>query len=190
MPFFPSLKDDAGIAQIYKSNSKTYIPWIQMGEIVMTQDAPLSQGERELLATYVSCLNDCDYCREAHVPSMVLHGIERAVVEALIADIDTAPVDDRLKPIFAFAKKLTKAPATLTQADADKVFAAGWDEAALHCAITVICRFNFMNRLAMGFGLIPPDADQAMANAKRRQAHGYARMHDSLMPGATEKKAG
>lgn len=180
MPFFPSMKEDAGIAQIYKSRSPTYLPWIQMGEIVMTKDAALSQGERELLATYVSCLNDCDYCREAHVPSMTLHGIERSVVEALVADIDTAPVDERLKPIFAFAKVLTLAPATLTQADADKVYAAGWDEAALHAAILVVCRFNFMNRLAMGFGLTPPDADAAMENAKRRHDHGYAKMHDTI----------
>jgi AhpD family alkylhydroperoxidase len=78
MPFFPFLKDDAGIAQIYTSQSKTYLPWIQMGEKVMWEDGPLTRGERELLATYVSCLSDCDYCREAHVPSMALHGIERA----------------------------------------------------------------------------------------------------------------
>lgn len=186
MPFFPSLKDDAGIAQIYKARSKTYLPWIQMGESVMTKDGPLSQGERELLATYVSRLNDCDYCREAHVPSMVLHGIERAVVDALLADIDSAPVDDKLKPIFAFAKKLTKAPATLTQADADRVFAAGWGEDGLNAAIEVICRFNFMNRLAMGYGLTPPDPETAMANARRRQEHGYAQMHDSLIGAAAK----
>lgn len=190
MPFFPSMDEDAGIAQIYKARSKTYLPWIQMGEAVMTRDGPLSQGERELLATYVSSLNDCDYCREAHAPSMMLHGIAREVVDALIADIDSAPVDERLKPIFAFAKKLTKAPATLTQADADLVFAAGWDEDGLNAAIEVTCRFNFMNRLAMGYGLTPPDADKAMANAKRRQQHGYARMHDSLMEGATGKTGG
>jgi hypothetical protein len=38
------------------------------------------------------------------------------------------------------------------QADADKVFAAGWSERALHDAVLTTCLFNFMNRLLEGHG--------------------------------------
>ena len=41
----------------------------------------------------------------------------------------------------------------MTQADADAVFAAGWDERALHDAIAVSCTFAFMNRLVLGHGI-------------------------------------
>lgn len=183
MPFMKSLKPDAGVADVYKARSKIYLHWIRMGEEVMTKDSPLTQGERELIATFVSSLNNCDYCRAAHLPSMQLHGIEQAAVDGLIANPDTAPVDAKLKPLFAFARKLTLTPSELTQADADAVYAAGWDEEALHSAISVTCRFNFMNRLVMAHGLTPPGTESAMDNAKRRLQSGYASMHTEMTPG-------
>lgn len=180
MPFFPSMRENAGVADLYRESPQIYRHWIRMGEEVMTNEAPLSQGERELIASYVSALNNCDYCVAAHLPSMKLHGIDEQVVHALVQDIETAPVEERWKPLLRFVKKLTLAPATLKQDDAAAVFEAGWDEAALNCAIAVTCRFSFMNRLVMGYGLEPPAADAAMANAKRRLSSGYAGMHSGL----------
>lgn len=180
MPFVKSLKPNAGVPDVYKAHSKIYLHWIRMGDEVMSKPSPLTQGERELIATYVSSLNHCDYCRAAHLPSMALHGIEQEVVDSLIADIGAAAVEPKMKPIFSFAKKLTLTPEALTQADADAVYLAGWDEEALHTVIAVTCRFNFMNRLVMGHGLIPPAAGAAMEQAKRRLERGYAEMHDEL----------
>jgi hypothetical protein len=63
-------------------------------------------------------------------------------------------------------KTLTVAPHTITQADADAVYAAGWSERALHDAILVCCRFNFMSRLSLGHGL-DPQAESADERARR-----------------------
>jgi uncharacterized peroxidase-related enzyme len=186
MPFMKSMKADAGVADIYKARSKIYLHWIRMGEEVMTKESPLSQGERELIATYVSSLNDCDYCRAAHLPSMMLHGIRPETIDAILEHRAAAPIEQKMRPIFAFVKKLTLAPVTLTQADADAVFEAGWDEEALHTAIAVTCRFSFMNRLVMGHGLKPPDLEAALENAKRRLEHGYAGMHPELSKGGQQ----
>jgi alkylhydroperoxidase family enzyme len=70
----------------------------------------------------------------------------------MLAGPDTAGFDDRLKPILRFARRLTEAPASVTDADAQVVFDAGWYEKALHDAILVVCCFNFMNRLLEGHG--------------------------------------
>lgn len=180
MPYMKSLKDNASVADIYKAHSKIYLHWIRMGDEVMSKESPLSQGERELIATYVSSLNTCEYCRSAHLPSMQLHGIGQPTVDALLNDIGAAPISAKMKPIFAFAKKLTLTPAAITQADADAVYAAGWDEEALHAAISVTCRFNFMNRLVMAHGLVPPQAKEAMEGAKQRHEHGYAALATDL----------
>lgn len=189
MPFFKSLRADAGVADIYRSRPAIYRHWIRMGEEVMTKDSPLTQGERELIATYVSSLNNCDYCRAAHLPSMALHGIRQEVVDGLVAGIDGADVPERMKPIFAFAKKLTLTPSAVRQEDADAVYAAGWDEEALHTVIAVVCRFNFMNRLVIGHGLKPPGAEEAMENARRRLTGGYAGMHGTLAEEEEKAKA-
>lgn len=50
-------------------------------------------------------------------------------------------------------------------ADADAVYAAGWDERARSDAIWVCARFNMMNRLALGHGLA---ADPAAFEARAK----------------------
>jgi hypothetical protein len=41
----------------------------------------------------------------------------------------------------------------MTQADADAIFAAGWQEDALYYTVAVTALFNFMNRLVEGMGI-------------------------------------
>ena len=95
-----------------------------------------------------------------------MFGIAPQTIDGLIQDLATAPIDSRLRPILAFVKKLTLTSARMTQADADAVFMAGWDEAALHSAIAVCCLFNFMNRLVDGHGI---EADRASFAARGRK---------------------
>ena len=88
---------------------------------------------------------------------MLNRGASRHLVEfhekLLRGDSPLAPVEPPMKPILAYAKKLTLAPARMTQADAGAVFAAGWSERALHDAVLTVCLFNFMNRLLDGHGV-------------------------------------
>jgi uncharacterized peroxidase-related enzyme len=114
----------------------------------------------------LSSLNSCQYCYGGHRAAAELFGVAPETIDGLIHDLATAPVDNRLRPIFAFVKKLTLTPTRMTQADADAVFAAGWEEAALHSAIAVCCVFNFMNRLVDGHGI---EADRASFTERGRK---------------------
>jgi alkylhydroperoxidase family enzyme len=114
----------------------------------------------------VSSLNACQYRYGGHRAAAELFGIAPETIDGLIQDLATAPIDSKLRSIFAFVKKLTLTPTRVTQADAETVFAAGWDEAALHSAIAVCCVFNFMNRLVEGHGIA---ADQASFTERGRK---------------------
>lgn len=174
MPFFPSLRPEATVSDLYRARRPVYMHWIRMGQEVMSADGPLSQGERELIATYVSCLNQCEYCRAAHLPALDRFGITEELLDALLADIETAPVDERFKPLYRFVKKLTLEPAAITQADADAVYAAGWTEEALELAVEVACRFAYLNRLVLGQGLVARDFRSAKKAATQRDAESKA----------------
>jgi alkylhydroperoxidase family enzyme len=102
------------------------------------------------------------------------------VIDGLIADAGSAPIEDKLRPLIAFVRKLTLTPAKMTQADADAVFAAGWDEAALHSAIAVCCLFNFMNRLVGGHG-VAADASAFAERGRRHVELGYAAQFEEVM---------
>jgi hypothetical protein len=146
------------------AHPEVYSHWARVSEAILRGPSPLTPAQRELIGAYVSSL----------------FGVAPEAIDGLIHDLATAPVDSKLRPILAFVKKLTLTPARMTQADADAVFAAGWDEAALHSAIAICCVFNFMNRLVDGHGI---EADRA-SFAERGRKHvemGYAAQYEAAM---------
>jgi len=155
MPFFPSLPPNAGIGHLWSINPEMAKPIHEWGKAIMRGASPLSAQQREFIAAFVSGLNGCEYCYNGHAQMAVNLGADRTVIEEAIADIESSGVDDNFKPVLHFVRKLTLRPAGMTRADADAVFAAGWDERSLQDIILVACRFNFMNRLSLGHGLDP-----------------------------------
>lgn len=166
MTFFPSLPANAGVGDIYKLNPEIRRAMGELNRIIMRGESPLTPAQRETIAAYVSSLNKCEYCYNGHSQVAVDLGMPRTVIEGVIDDLDASPIDPALKPILRFAKKLTLTPHAMSQSDADAVYAAGWSERALHDAILVTSRFNYMNRLTLGHGL-DPQADDAEDRARR-----------------------
>jgi uncharacterized peroxidase-related enzyme len=153
MPFLPSLREGASLLDLFKAFPQTSVPLIQFHEVLLRGPSPFTEGERELIAAYVSGLNHCRYCHGVHVATAELLGTPGNPVVNAINDIDTAPIDDKMKPVLRYARKLTKQPDSVTQSDADAIFAAGWDGTALYHTVAVTALFNFMNRLVEGMGI-------------------------------------
>ena len=148
----------------------------QWHQIVMRGDSMLTVAERELIAAYTSGLNACTLCYGVHARVAGFFGIKDGLLDKLIEDIDTADIENRLKPLLHFSKKLTLEPAKVTQQDADAVFAVGWSEQALSDAVNVVCMFNFMNRLVLGHGGTEGDVGlHIAAGAELLSSKGYVR---------------
>jgi uncharacterized peroxidase-related enzyme len=153
MAFLSFLGESSGIRTLVAHNRVRYGPIHELRQSIMRGSSPFSEGERELIAAFVSNLNQCRLCSHQHAALAAQRGIDVTILEGLLADIDGARISDQLKPIFRFVKKLTGEPGAITRADVDAVFAAGWSEAALEDAIAVCALFNMVNRLADGHGL-------------------------------------
>ncbi len=176
MPFFPSwppeVGEDAIHRYIFALNPKVFAPWLKVEGAVMRGESAFTPGDRELMGGFTSRLNECTVCASTHGEAAVLLGVDADALEGLMADIDTAPVREELKPVFHFIRKLTLTPYKMIQSDADKVFAAGWDERALQDAILVTCVYSFMNRIVDGHGL-PRDAAIFAKSGHRLVERGY-----------------
>jgi uncharacterized peroxidase-related enzyme len=168
-----SLTDDAVLMDVFRAYPDTSRPLLDYHEVVMRGPSPLTAGERELIAAYVSGLNSCGYCHGVHTVTAQACGIEAGVAPAAVVDLDTAPVGERLRPLLRYVGKLTRTPSSVTRADADEVRAAGWSDRALHDAIMVCALFNFMNRMVEGHG-ITADADYFEKSGRRLEELGYA----------------
>ncbi len=173
MPFFTFLGDQATVRDVMLDRPRRFLPVCgTFTQELLRGPSPLSVAERELIAAYVSALNACQYCAGVHTAITTDNGLDGAVVQALVDDADTAAVDDRLKPILRYVKKLTQTPSRMVQADYDAVMAAGWDEQALGDAIAVCALFNFYNRLVEGHGIKGNPAGYAVS-VERLRALGY-----------------
>ncbi|MDH3233184.1 MAG: peroxidase-related enzyme [Alphaproteobacteria bacterium] len=153
MPFFSSFPDDANVATIFATRPEYYGPWVGMTQTLMRGESPLSAAQRELIAAWVSRVNQCDYCHGGHAVAASILGYPDGITDQLREDIETAAVEEAMKPILRYVRKLALEPHRMVQADADAVFDAGWDERALQDAIAICCVFSFMNRLTLGHGI-------------------------------------
>ncbi len=153
MSFLSALPDDAVVLDIFKLNKPAGVALTNFFTATMRSPSPLTEGQREMIAAYVSGLNSCQYCYGVHSATAEAFGLEEGVLTEMVDDIDSAPVDDKLKPMLRLARRLTLEPAKVVQSDVDAVLAAGWDEQTVHDAINVVCVFNFMNRLLDGHGV-------------------------------------
>ncbi len=172
MTFLPSLRKGASLLDLFKAFPQTSEPLIQFHEVLLRGPSPFTEGERELVAAYVSGLNHCRYCHGVHVATAELLGAPKNSVARAIENIDTAAIDEKMKPVLRYARKLTQQPNGVTQADADAIFAAGWDETALFHTVAVTALFNFMNRLVEGTG-IELDASYVKPASERLAKSGY-----------------
>jgi len=173
MKLFPSLPETPHLADVYKAFPQHVRPLLEYHDLLLRGESPLRVAERELIAAYVSGLNACSFCYGAHVIYAEVFGIEEGLLDALVADVDTAPVDPKLKPLFKYVAKLNDLPPKLTAADAQAVYDAGWPERALFDAIQVAALFNYMNRIIEGTGVTfdyaanPPSEEEREARKTR-----------------------
>jgi uncharacterized peroxidase-related enzyme len=139
----------------------------------MRGPSALSAGERELLGTFVSALNACPYCHDVHNEAVKAYGYQAELTQKLKQDIDSSDLDEKLKPLFALARKSTEAAYKVTEADFEAAYAAGWEDDAIRDAVVVACLFNFMNRLVSTLGIEADDAYLAAAGPRIKD-EGYS----------------
>lgn len=175
MAHLPSLPSEAHLSDLLRRFPNNAGPLMLFLEGVLRSEGELSIGQRELIAAYVSGLNACTFCYGSHRVYSEIFGQPRGLVDALLRDIETAEIDQRLKPILLYVKQLNTLPSKLAQKDADAVFAAGWSEAALFEAIQVCAAFNMMNRLVEGAGVSfdYDKHDTVRRELRNRRRHSY-----------------
>ena len=126
MPFFKSMPENAGPPTIFNTYPDIYGPFSQMSQVLMNGPSPLSPGERELIFAYAAGVAGCKFVYAAHCAVAIAWGAEEGLLDKLLDDLDSAPVEAKLKALLRFAQKLTLTPGEMSQADADAVFEAGW----------------------------------------------------------------
>src|SRR5260370_698180 len=107
------------------AGSVTFRPLLDYHQALLRGPSPLTEAERELIAAYVSGLNACRYCHGVHTATAEAFGMPGDTMSALLADVATAPVPERMKPLLRYVGKLTLTPAKITPGHAAPVLPEG-----------------------------------------------------------------
>ena len=131
-----------------------------------------SVADRELMAAYVSKMNETEFCVVAHTATSSLAYNDGAKVSATLADLETAPLTEALRATLRMLGKLTREN-TVEADDIRAVLAAGASEQQIKDALAVALAFNVTDRLADVFDFAVDDPEAISAGAKYLLARGY-----------------
>lgn len=131
-----------------------------------------SVGDRELMAAFVSKLNECEYCIKAHTAVAARAYRDEGKVSAVLADLETAPIEEPLRATLRMLQKLTREHRVGVD-DMRALLAAGVSRERIEDALAVAFAFNTMNRLADAFEFSVPGPKAFEAGAKYLLGHGY-----------------
>jgi uncharacterized peroxidase-related enzyme len=131
-----------------------------------------SVAERELMAAMVARWNSCPFCVGAHRAIAVL-GMDKAVVEACLADHRTAPISEPLRATLSFVEAMTLRPDELGSA-VPTALAAGVTRQQLTDAAAVASVFDIITRYANALDFTIPTEAEFDKAAGMMLKRGYA----------------
>lgn len=140
--------------------------------LVMRGPSAWSVGDRELMAAYVSKVNDSAFCVGAHAATAGQAYQDGARVAAVLDDLDSAPVPEPLRATLRMLGKLTR-EGTLDADEARRVLDAGASPRQIQDALAVCAAFNTTGRLADAFGFEQLTPAGYQAGAKYLLRRGY-----------------
>lgn len=117
----------------------------------------LPQWLQEVISSYVSVLNQCDYSYANHWKNAA-HLIDdpeyaASVEKALTAKNPAAVFDGAELALLQYAEKLTISPGDMQESDVIALRNEGLDDGEILEANQIICYFNYVNRSLNGLGV-------------------------------------
>ena len=153
MPSLPSLPKTTHLGDAMARFPKGVIPLLHLHDALLRGDSEMSVAERETLAGYVSGLNGCHFCLDAHKLYAQAFGGSAEIIDKALEDVENAVVPQKLKPILKLGAALRTLPVEITPEHTQPVLDAGWSERTVAEVIHIAALFNYMNRIIEGFGV-------------------------------------
>lgn len=175
MPHIKVNDDLPGIRALLAFSPATATPLGELAEVLLRSNEGLSRAERELIATYVSYLNDCFYCHHSHgeIAVCYLNG-DKETVDQVINDFHSANISDKLKALLNIAGKVQKSGKDVTKDDVDKAKAEGATDKDIHDTVLIAAAFCLFNRYVDGLAAnTPTDMSSYPLRAQQIAKYGY-----------------
>ncbi len=164
-----------GISGPMRFRPETAKPLNELAEVLLRGPHSLSAGERELIAAYVSSLNDCHFCASSHSAFAAVQLDEgMSLVDQVRADLASAPVSEKLRALLRIAGAVQQGGQRVTPALVDAARELGATDVEIHDTVLIAAAFCMFNRYVDGLGTYAPGPPEAyLPSAARIAERGY-----------------
>jgi uncharacterized peroxidase-related enzyme len=164
-----------GILELLFYKGPTGKALANLAQTLLHGPSPLSRGERELIASYVSELNRCEFCCESHSASASYHLQDNGKLAAVIrTDPDGAPVSEKMKALLKIAGQVQKSGREVTPQYIDAARNTGASDEEIHDTVLIAAAFCMYNRYVDGLGTnLPSRKEEYIPMGKRMATVGY-----------------
>ncbi|MGW1129802.1 carboxymuconolactone decarboxylase family protein [Streptomyces sp. NPDC002526] len=166
MPHIEIANDLPGISGQFVQRPDTAGVLSQLADTLLREgESPLSRGERELIAAYVSDLNCTAYCSGSHsafAAAQLEGGAE--LVASVLADADRAPISPLIRALLKVAAEVQAKAAPVSDTTIAAARAEGATDDHIHDTVLIAAAFAMFNRYVSGLATALP-ADPSFYDA-------------------------
>jgi uncharacterized peroxidase-related enzyme len=175
MPHISLGNDAPGILSLFEYRPETALPLCDLAEVLLRGPSSLTRGERELIASYVSTLNDCDFCASSHAAFAAAQLPEgMTLVDQVRADPAGAPVSAKLSALLAIAAAVQRSGKDVREEEVTAAREAGATDVEIHDTVLIAAAFCLFNRYVDGLATtLPADPAGYAAMAEVIVSSGY-----------------
>lgn len=166
-----------GIVGLFNFRPETAGPLQLLAETLLRGESPLTSGERELIAAYVSHLNKCHFCHTSHASAAMAHlACDLSLIDDIKQDFKQIAISDKLRALLNIAAKVQVLGIEVREADIAAARAEGANDQEIHDTVLIAAAFCMFNRYVDGLGTWAPQANEAYREMGQRMAFtGYVR---------------
>ncbi|HWB26681.1 MAG TPA: carboxymuconolactone decarboxylase family protein [Chitinophagaceae bacterium] len=166
----------AGIRGPMAFSPATAKPLNELAEVLLRDDDnTLSRGQRELIGTYVSSLNDCFFCQNVH-GALAGHYLEcdMQFIDTVKQRYETTTLSAKMKALLSIASSVQKGGKNVTAEQIEKARTEGATDKEIHDTVLIAAAFCMYNRYVDGLATwAPQDRQYYTDRAPHRAKEGY-----------------
>ncbi|MFF5218594.1 carboxymuconolactone decarboxylase family protein [Micromonospora sp. NPDC000442] len=147
-----------GTPGLMQYRQETGRPLSELAEVLLRDEHTLSRAERELIAAYVSVLNECRFCTNTHSEmSAQQHPEGRSLVDKVLADHVSAPISPKLKALLTIAGAVQESGHAVTERMVEAARGEGATDIEIHDTVLISAAFCMYNRYCDGLAVVVPE---------------------------------
>lgn len=130
----------------------------------------LTKGDREMIVTATSAINNCLYCVVAHGAILRIYEKKPLVADQVAVNYRKADISPRQRAMLDFAVKVCTDSDQVEDADFEALKAHGFDDEDIWDITAITAFFGLSNRMASVTGMVPNPEFYLMGRVPKAKA--------------------